>query len=141
MQIQHGWAYANNVNLIAANVNCPKFGLSGSGIMAGTQGPIVTFFSDKPETAGRLAAITGQMQTDPGNKPKILARSGEGDGGQTQLNDINIWQEDLTKYDIEFLNIANIGENDNLNGKICKNGTCCSYAANVFAYPEIPNKV
>ncbi|XP_030380984.1 vanin-like protein 3 [Scaptodrosophila lebanonensis] len=40
-QLQQGWAWGNNVNLLAAGASYPQAGISGSGIYAGQQGALV----------------------------------------------------------------------------------------------------
>ncbi|XP_017871777.1 PREDICTED: vanin-like protein 3 isoform X2 [Drosophila arizonae] len=40
-QFQQGWAWANNVNLLAAGASLPHGGISGSGIYAGRRGALV----------------------------------------------------------------------------------------------------
>ncbi|KAM7350200.1 uncharacterized protein ACRADG_008837 [Cochliomyia hominivorax] len=42
VQLQHGWAWGNNVNLLAAGASYPAFGMTGSGIYAGEQGALVS---------------------------------------------------------------------------------------------------
>ncbi|VVC33943.1 Hypothetical protein CINCED_3A002730 [Cinara cedri] len=48
--VQAGWAYANDVNLIAAGYNDPKMCGGGSGIYAGKDGPLVMYMPDRAGT-------------------------------------------------------------------------------------------
>ena len=50
VQIQQNWAYANNVNLLAAGANNPSVGNTGSGIYAGNQGAVTALMSSKNQT-------------------------------------------------------------------------------------------
>lgn len=43
LQLQEGWAFANNVNLLAASANEPSHGHSGSGIYSGNFGALQSF--------------------------------------------------------------------------------------------------
>ena len=42
VQLQHGWAWGNNVNLLAAGASYPQYGMTGSGIYAGQLGDLVS---------------------------------------------------------------------------------------------------
>lgn len=48
--VQAGWAYSNDVNLIAAGYNMPAMGGGGSGIYAGRDGPLVMVMPERPGT-------------------------------------------------------------------------------------------
>jgi len=48
--VQAGWAYTNDVNLIAAGYNAPRMSGGGSGIYAGRDGPLVMFMPDRAGT-------------------------------------------------------------------------------------------
>lgn len=65
VEIQSGWSYATNVNLLAANLNNPSLWMGGSGIYGGTLGPLIVYGSTKgngskilmtkvPKNSGRL---------------------------------------------------------------------------------------
>lgn len=50
VQIQQGWAFENNVNLLAAGANYPKVGSTGTGVYAGKRGRIVSIMSHTADT-------------------------------------------------------------------------------------------
>ncbi|CAH1732202.1 vanin-like protein 1 isoform X2 [Aphis gossypii] len=55
--VQAGWAYTNDVNLLAASYNAPSMGGGGSGIYAGREGPLVMFMPDRPGTQIILSRV------------------------------------------------------------------------------------
>lgn len=63
VQYQQSWAYANNVNLLAANVNWPSIKCSGSGIYAGRSGALKLFVSESPKTKILIAKIPCELPT------------------------------------------------------------------------------
>lgn len=42
VQLQHSWAWGNNVNLLAAGASYPQSGTTGTGIYAGNQGDLIS---------------------------------------------------------------------------------------------------
>lgn len=68
--VQAGWAYTNDVNLIAAGYNAPAMCGGGSGIYAGRDGPLVMFMPDRPGTQIILS--------------RVLKRQYHGCGGQSK---------------------------------------------------------
>jgi hypothetical protein len=48
--VQAGWAYTNDVNLIASGYSMPAMSGGGSGIYAGRDGPLVMVMPDRPGT-------------------------------------------------------------------------------------------
>ncbi|XP_073829633.1 vanin-like protein 2 isoform X2 [Musca autumnalis] len=53
-QLQHGWAWGNNVNLLAAGASYPKSGTTGTGIYAGSEGALVTVMVTSGEGERKL---------------------------------------------------------------------------------------
>ena len=48
--MQLSWAYKNNINLLAAGVNDPNVGASGTGIYAGNNGAMVAAIEGSRKT-------------------------------------------------------------------------------------------
>lgn len=57
VQVQQGWAYAHNVNLLAAGANGASQGSSGSGIYAGRQGALRSLMTDVAESKLLITTI------------------------------------------------------------------------------------
>lgn len=71
--VQAGWAYTNDVNLIAAGYNSPAMCGGGSGIYAGRDGPLVTFMPDRPTTQIILSRVLKRQYHDCGSQSKKCA--------------------------------------------------------------------
>lgn len=54
---QAAWAYSMDVNLLAAGYNCPQMTGGGSGIYAGTKGPLVVIMPQKSGTKLLIAKV------------------------------------------------------------------------------------
>ncbi|XP_050438268.1 vanin-like protein 1 isoform X2 [Adelges cooleyi] len=63
--VQSGWAYTNDVNLIAAGYNTPSMSVGGSGIYAGRDGPLVMVMPDRPGTQILLSRVLKRQFPDP----------------------------------------------------------------------------
>lgn len=57
VQIQQNWAYANNVNFLAAGANHPEYGSTGTGIFAARQGSLISTMEGKTHSALYTATI------------------------------------------------------------------------------------
>ncbi|XP_064540644.1 vanin-like protein 2 [Drosophila montana] len=74
VQLQEGWAYANNVNLLAADASQPSGRTSGSGIYAGRAGRLAAVIHEQPTLQLLKAHVPKRTPTTVG--------SGSGDGGR-----------------------------------------------------------
>ncbi|KAH8409248.1 hypothetical protein KR009_011234, partial [Drosophila setifemur] len=63
-QFQQGWAWANNVNLLASGASLPQAGISGSGIYAGAQGALARLIV-KEAGEGQRRLILARVPVDP----------------------------------------------------------------------------
>ncbi|XP_025191100.1 vanin-like protein 1 isoform X3 [Melanaphis sacchari] len=68
--VQAGWAYTNDVNLIAASYNAPSMGGGGSGIYAGQDGPLVMFMPDRPGTQILLSRVLKRQYNNCATQPQ-----------------------------------------------------------------------
>lgn len=66
--VQAGWAYTNDVNLIAAGYSAPAMCGGGSGIYAGRDGPLVMFMPDRPGTHIILSRVLKRQFHDCGGR-------------------------------------------------------------------------
>lgn len=151
-QYQQSWAYANNVNLLAANVNLPAMKCSGSGIYAGRLGALRVFVSESAATKILIA----QVPIDPPsnaideiyspktneiiNEKRIKMRSISNQQPDSNANNIynTPFQDDLTEFTVEFLNLA---ENPSQDGVVCNKAVCCNYSIEVSDSGEVKGKV
>lgn len=149
MQYQQSWAYANNVNLLAANINWPSKNCTGSGIYAGRLGALESFVSQSPMTKVLIAKVPTILpdatatNSEPqfeliGNivpsleSPKYETFESATDINRVELSDTNkdlildtkLLQDDMTVFSVEFLNFA---IKTNHKGQLCNGGVCCHY--------------
>lgn len=117
-QIQEGWAFTNQVNLLAANTHLLSLGSTGSGIYSGQSGPMVAsevmaksdnlLIADIPIDSRNLSA---KCLTNRYNKTVVNNRS-----------------NDPSNYNIVF-NIDGSSllalEKDSDSVRVCNNGLCC----------------
>lgn len=71
LQIQEGWAIANNVNLLAAGANQPSQGSSGTGIYSGNSGALqslVTGLTTSTSLNYNVPEIPGQLEDSLGHR-------------------------------------------------------------------------
>ncbi|XP_050528694.1 vanin-like protein 2 isoform X2 [Daktulosphaira vitifoliae] len=62
--VQSGWAYSNDVNLIAAGYNTPSMSVGGSGIYSGRDGPLVMVMPDRQGTQILLSKVLKRRLPD-----------------------------------------------------------------------------
>lgn len=153
-QFQQSWAYANNVNLLAANVNWPKLGVSGSGIYAGRLGTLNVFVSEFPVTKILIARVPTTLpvvaverglpkfefaQNAAANENLPTYETFESSSSNLDhLNEISLGQGDLTEFNVQFLDFS---KELSQNGTVCSKDICCSYDINVSDHGEQKDKV
>lgn len=121
-QYQHSFAYANNINLLAANVNMPQIKCSGSGIYSGRSGALQMVVSEKAATKILIAMVPVDLQSH--GEP---SKSGEDAKNQIpHLKKSEVYPSYLdnsTESTVEFLDLSKRRQS----GTICNNGISCSY--------------
>lgn len=68
--VQAGWAYSNDVNLIASGYNMPAMSGGGSGIYAGRDGPLVMVMPDRPGTQIIVSRVLKRKFHESGSQSK-----------------------------------------------------------------------
>ncbi|KAH8415329.1 hypothetical protein KR222_004564, partial [Zaprionus bogoriensis] len=97
-QLQQGWAWANNVNLLASGASLPHLGISGSGIYAGQHGALVRrMVSGQGERQLLLARVPLQPDVERDTLDLDVERGGPAQREllllqQPQLSDFATWQ-------------------------------------------------
>ncbi|XP_031622311.1 vanin-like protein 1 [Contarinia nasturtii] len=117
-QFQQSWAYANDVNLLAANVNSPEWSVTGSGIYSGRSGALKVFVSEAPTTKVLIAKVPVNMPADYRTLSIVNQQNSE---SHSQLD---LKEEDLSEFTMEFLNLT---ENHSPSGAVCTKDICCNY--------------
>lgn len=143
VQYQQSWAYANNVNLLAANINLPDERCSGSGIYSGRSGALQVVVSETPATTILVAKVPIHL---PDEEPSIKSM----DVKDTPINGhkniklveqpvaIALSKENLTQFSVNFLDFAS---NPSQVGSVCNKAICCKYIIEVSDNGEQDGKV
>ncbi|KAH8235434.1 hypothetical protein KR032_000196 [Drosophila birchii] len=119
VQIQQGWAYAQNVNLLAAGASRPSVGSTGSGIFHGRQG---TLTSVMRHDIGERAIYVAQV-------PKITRRSRRSLQDTRQLavsTNFYMMRDSVDIYQTQLLQL-DAATNGSSSGHLCQGSFCCDY--------------
>lgn len=143
------------MNLLAANVNFPKLGCSGSGIYSGRMGALQVFVSETPATKILIAKLPIDLPAEDSISPsEVVAKrifASLNDFSyftgkiynffkSDETNDaIYLKQDDLGEYSMNFLNFAE--KNLSQSGMVCNRAICCSYSVEVTDNGELAGKV
>lgn len=121
LQVQQSWAYAHNVNLLAAGYSDPGDGYSGSGIYSGHNGALNAVISDTPLTK----LLVAYVPKVPGTiLPRVISSKDKSTKHHgVASNPAMIFSEENLP-DLDFL-MLNFTASNRQEGKICKNDFCC----------------
>ncbi|XP_016923005.2 vanin-like protein 2 [Drosophila suzukii] len=119
VQIQLGWSYANDVNLLAAGASDPTVGNSGSGIYQGRSG---TLRSVMRQGSGERAIYVARVPKYKGKRriKRDLNRQ------VATSSSFNIKRDYLENFTSEELQIE-AGKSGNLSKILCHGGFCCHF--------------
>lgn len=134
IQYQQSWAYAHNVNLVAANANWQAVNTTGSGIYAGRLGAQKVFFSEIPTSKVLVARLpinlpsedeTPYIKPDEEIKeyPKYVQRLTQDDNFKPVFYK-NVRQDNMDLAKVRFLDFI---ASTNFSGTVCMGDFCCSY--------------
>ncbi|EDW62339.1 vanin-like protein 2 [Drosophila virilis] len=135
VQLQEGWAYANNVNLLAADASQPSGRTSGSGIYAGRAGRLAAVIHEQPTLQLLKAHVPKRMpggvdgggvgvvgnipelpaQVVPGFEPQLITRR------YTELATYRDYNVDI--FSTQLLE----AEFQNVTQRLCHGDFCCSF--------------
>eukprot|EP00099_Drosophila_melanogaster_P026449 NP_727068.1 uncharacterized protein Dmel_CG32751, isoform A [Drosophila melanogaster] len=119
VQIQLGWSYANNVNLLAAGASDPIVGNSGSGIYHGRSGSLRSVMRQE----------SGERSIYVARVPKYRAKRRMKRDLKRQVatsSSFNIKRDYLENFTSEELKI-DAGKIGNLSQNLCHGGFCCHF--------------
>ncbi|EDW37914.1 GL21362 [Drosophila persimilis] len=121
-QLQQGWAWANNVTLLAAGASMPLAGISGSGIYAGHQGALTRIMVSN-QTEGRRQLLLAQVSAggSPWMPTKATIRN-EGDGAAVLLKLLQ--QPDIGNFSTWALPLVN---GSSASKRLCQADLCCDF--------------
>jgi len=122
VQLQEGWAFGNNVNLLAADASRPDGKTTGSGIYAGRGGRLVAEIFEEPTTKLLISEVPkreyGQLAPNftPVFTPQLKTQRVTGVATYRDYN-VDIFESELLAED--FLSLER---------KLCHGSFCCSFA-------------
>ncbi|XP_052856648.1 vanin-like protein 2 [Drosophila gunungcola] len=120
VQIQLGWAYANDVNLLASGASDPAMGTSGSGIYHGRSGSLERVMR---QDAGERTIYVAQL---PKYKGRRRMKRDLRDHQVATGSRFNIKRDYLENFSSEELPVES-GKNGHLSKILCHGDFCCHY--------------
>lgn len=105
VQVQQNWAFANNVNLLAAGANRPEVGSTGTGIYAGKIGSLVSVMEGKSNTSLYTASVPKR------DRPQATASQRQIKYTKNEMQPLKLKRDQLDKYEIQFREFAHFFSN------------------------------
>lgn len=133
VQYQQSWAYAHNVNLLAANANWQIVNTTGSGIYAGRLGAQKVYFSEIPRSQVLVARLPINLPSEneivhikPDKDIKVFPKIDDRliDEFYKPFYDDLLIQEKMHLLTVEFLDFS---LQTNFSGVVCQDDFCCNY--------------
>ncbi|XP_075154931.1 biotinidase [Haematobia irritans] len=135
VQLQEGWAYANNVNLLAADGSYPQEQNTGSGIYAGRFGRLTAVIHEEPTTKLLIAKVpkrnVRQIQQNPVTFKPLFEPKVE----TPRFTKLSL----LRDYNVDIFSTKLL--NDTLtrfNETICHNNFCCNFNIERTKIQDLP---
>jgi len=116
-QIHQGWAWGNNVNLLAAGASMPAVGSTGTGIYHGKFGAITTVMNYLPENRIYRAEVPKSMDVAPKYEPIHSNKPGD------MLN-LYLKRDNSTPFVTELIPKETFGY---IRRDLCMGGSCCRF--------------
>lgn len=130
-QIQQGWAYANNANLLAAGASFPAVGSTGTGIYAGRRGAITTVMHFQPETKIYVAQVPKVQFPNA-----VIAKIPQSKGSPSQMANLVLKRDQIDEYATKDLPMESNGLFEE---RVCYGSHCCNFTINYTVKPILPN--
>lgn len=126
-QTQFAWAYAEDVNLLAAGYSKPSAGNTGSGIYLGRRGIANVTFNGNPAYRLLVSRVpktsSGKPRTEDTHKDTSDATSRDfyrAQSTETMVDEISLLRDNITQYE-------SLPLNGSMNETICHRGFCCDF--------------
>lgn len=127
VQLQQNWAYVNNVNVLAAGVNNPSIGCSGSGIYSGRSGALVSLMTGANGTKVLIHEVP--------KKPGTAVRTNSSVNG-SDIDNLKLKQDQIEKYKLKAIKMPKelnkiLNDSFTLCHNTSKSELCCSFEIGV----------
>ncbi|XP_046739491.1 vanin-like protein 1 [Diprion similis] len=137
VQTQTAWSYTNDVNLLASGFNMPATGSGGSGIYAGTNGRLVSLFSESAKNAllvARVPKVIDGVRSNVTSTTNPLSYEFSNTEittlvGITTVAQQALMQDILTPYTTSVLSLTNGTTVSWI--ELCDRQLCCSFYVNM----------
>ncbi|KAH8409249.1 hypothetical protein KR009_011235, partial [Drosophila setifemur] len=129
VQTQQGWAYANDVNLLAAGASRPSVGSSGTGIFHGRTG---TLTSVMRMDSGERSIYVARVPKYPADRRSQRRRAKRETGSPSSPRDVAtsssfyMKRDYLENYETEVIEFGDALAGE-LERSICQGGLCCHF--------------
>ncbi|XP_052856646.1 vanin-like protein 1 [Drosophila gunungcola] len=127
VQTQQGWAYINDVNLLASGASRPSIGNTGSGIFHGRSGTLTSVMrQDSGERSIYVAQVPKYTRSRSLQKrvrrsmPEIKHRE------VASTSSLYMKRDDLENYESDLLQLDQ-GISGTINRTICQGSFCCNF--------------
>ncbi|XP_049540236.1 vanin-like protein 1 [Anopheles darlingi] len=131
-QIQQGWAFSNNVNLLAAGASFPPIGSTGTGIYSGRRGAITTAMHHEAQTKLYVARVP-KIQFPDATITKIPQPTGT----PSQMAKLFLKRDQIDKYVTKDLPWSS---NTQLIDSVCYGSFCCNFTINYTVKQVLANQ-
>ncbi|XP_001657370.2 vanin-like protein 1 [Aedes aegypti] len=131
-QIQQSWAYANNVNFLAAGSSFPEIGSTGTGVFAGKRGRIVTVMNHNADSKLYVAQVPkiSRPQATISRQPVIKYSSSEMSNLKLKRDQIDGYLMSTLPLNVSFYEAS-----------LCQGSVCCNFTLNyTVTLPSGPNQ-
>lgn len=127
VQLQEGWAYANDVNLLAADASKPSGQNSGSGIYAGRLGRLEAVIFEEPTTQLLTATLPKRAYRQNYQPPPVIQPNFVPEVTTPRLTKLNL----LRDYNVDIFKTQLLPPNfTTLNQTLCYDSQfCCHFQA------------
>lgn len=100
VQLQHSWAYSNNINLLAAGANNPAVASTGTGIFAGRKGSLISVMERSNSSKLYTATVPKRGLGDNIQINEQAIRY-----SKFEMASLDLWRDQLEPYSIRFRKI------------------------------------
>ncbi|KAH8273044.1 hypothetical protein KR018_002256, partial [Drosophila ironensis] len=128
VQIQQGWAYSNDVNVLAAGASDPSVGSTGSGIYHGRNGTLVSVMR---QDVGERTIYVAQVPKY--SKSRTVQKRMKRDVGESKArtqagsnSSISMMRDCLENYETEAVQFGDEATG-NLSRTLCQGSFCCDF--------------
>lgn len=130
-QIQLGWAFANNANLLAAGASFPGVGSTGTGVYSGRHGAITTIMNYDPQSKLYVAKVPKLLFPN-----EVVDKIPQPKGTPAQMTKLFLKRDQIDKYTTKDLPMTS---NAQLEERVCYENHCCNFTINYTVKQNLGN--